>query len=209
VAGETLEDLSKDENGIHAATSAYLQEVTARAVKEAEAQYHAPIGDIIRMGVSSIRDAQTGMVIKLSRDGSTSAAKPPAQEPVVRKLAPDGISYLLVRTRVVTDSGILSLPPGTALRLVRLGVYTDGLHELMLTAEQVSNDVEAAREAKRADAAKGVVIAPRTVKPVLEPERTTAPRTPVPRPRSGLGTSSGLGVSGGLDMSGSSRDGHK
>ena len=140
----------------------------------------------------------------------TPATKPATSTPAsaVRELAPDGIVYLLVRVRMETDSGIISLPPGTGLKLIRPGVYTDGLHELTLTAEQVSNDVETAREAKRADAAKEVVIVPRTVKPAPGPERTT-PLTPAPRPASGLGTSSGLGVSGGLDTSGSSRNGHK
>ena len=144
-----------------------------------------------------------GFVVPPNEEPEPIAAATPA--PVVRELAPAGIVYLLVRTRVQTDSGIISLPPGTGLKLVRPGVYTDGIRELPLSADAVTNDVETARAAKREDAAKEVVIAPRAATPKTEPK----PRTPAVRAMPGAHASGALGVSNGLDMDRTNKLGHK
>lgn len=128
-------------------------------------------------------------------------------KPAARELAPAGVLYLVVRTQVETDSGIISLPPGTGLKLVRPGVYTDGIREIPLSPDAVTNDVETARSAKRDDTAKQIVIAPRAVTP--EPKPKSALRPPAARAVPSDHSSGALGVSGGLDMDRTDKHGHK
>jgi hypothetical protein len=81
------------------------------------------------------------------------AVTPVATPAPVVELAPEGVFYLLAAARVETADGIHGLPPGTGVKLVRPGVYLTPYGEASLSAEQVTNDLSAARAARDADKA--------------------------------------------------------
>jgi len=70
------------------------------------------------------------------------------------RLAPEGIYYLIVAVKVETKDGIVGLPPGTGVKLVRPGVYLTPLGEMSLTSAQLTNDMDVAREARDTDHAR-------------------------------------------------------
>ena len=69
------------------------------------------------------------------------------------ELAPPGIFYLLTATSVTTRDGVLGFPPGTRLKLARPGVYLtlSPAVEVSLRADQVTNDMTAARRVMTSD----------------------------------------------------------
>jgi len=70
------------------------------------------------------------------------------------RLAPEGIFYLIVAVNVETKDGIVGLPPGTGVKLVRPGVYLTPQGEMSLTSAQLTNDMDVAREARDTDHAR-------------------------------------------------------
>lgn len=81
---------------------------------------------------------------------------PATPVPVVHRLAPEGIFYVLQRVTVTTDDGIHGLAPGTGVRLVRKTdagmVVTDGQHEFTALPSQLTNDLDVAGNAAGIDA---------------------------------------------------------
>jgi hypothetical protein len=90
-----------------------------------------------------------------------SATPPPASQPVAvvtpapatpaPELAPPGVFYLLAAARVETTDGIMGLPPGTGVKLVRPGVYLTPAGEAPLDASKLTNDMGVARRARDRD----------------------------------------------------------
>ena len=69
----------------------------------------------------AVRVAPANQILATQTPSSSSSQTSPVaiEQPASRRLAPDGIYYLLQRTSVSTDSGIASIPPGT--RVERVG----------------------------------------------------------------------------------------
>jgi len=76
---------------------------------------------------------------------------PPESTPSAPELAPPGVFYLIVAARVETKNGIMGLPPGTGVKLVRPGIYLTPAGEVPLSAEQMTNDLVVARRVAAAD----------------------------------------------------------
>ena len=88
---------------------------------------------------------------------STPAPATPAATPAVAEvppdpLAPEGVFFLLAKASVMTDDGIVGLPPGTKVTKVEAGSYKDDQgRTLSLKDEQVTNNLRLAKEAAGAD----------------------------------------------------------
>ena len=83
---------------------------------------------------------------------SPSSAPPPVATPAAH-LAPEGVFYLIAAARVETNDGIIGLPPGTGVKLVRPGIYLTPAGETPLPPEQLTNDMDIARQARDSDRA--------------------------------------------------------
>jgi hypothetical protein len=76
-------------------------------------------------------------------------ATPPPATPA-RRLAAEGVFYLVSWVRIETNDGIVGLPPGTGVKLVRPGVYLTPAGEAPLNDYQITNDLDIARRARDA-----------------------------------------------------------
>jgi hypothetical protein len=112
------------------------------------------------------------------------AAAPPAQDP----LAPPGIFFLLQKTSITTDDGIVGLKPGQSLRQVGPGTYEANGQTVQLRENQVTNNLRIARQFATADAVTQAALR-QTLQPTPSVAPITASRsapplaTPVPRPQ--------------------------
>lgn len=84
------------------------------------------------------------------------ATPPPAPAPATPapELAPEGVFYLLAAARVETADGLVGLPPGTGVKLVRPGIYLTPSGEVPLDPALLTNDMGKARAARDADRAR-------------------------------------------------------
>ena len=74
--------------------------------------------------------------------------------PVQKRLAPEGVYYVLQRLSVTTDSGVASVTPGGKVTLVRAGspmCVTDGEHQYDANSSQLTNDIDLAEKLARDD----------------------------------------------------------
>jgi len=69
------------------------------------------------------------------------------------QLAPPGVFYLLTPAHVETKDGIIGLPPGTRVTLVRPGIYLTPSGKVSLDETQLTNDLGKARAASANDRA--------------------------------------------------------
>jgi hypothetical protein len=81
------------------------------------------------------------------------AVATPEPAPPERHLAVEGVFYLVSWVRVENSDGVTGLPPGTGVKLVRPGVYLTPAGEWPLEANQITNDLDVARQARDAGAA--------------------------------------------------------
>ncbi len=114
---------------------------------------------------------------------ATPAPNPaPAPEPPPKRLAPEGIFYVIQRISVTTDDGVRSIPVGTGAKLVRQSglqlVLNDGKSEFTAARSQVTNDLDEAesylRQSTQVDSA---AIPSRSVAaaPLPQPATLAAP----------------------------------
>jgi hypothetical protein len=75
---------------------------------------------------------------------------PEPAAPAPPELAPEGVFYVIVATRVETESGVHGLPPGTGVKLVRPGIYLTPAGEMAIAPERLTNDMAVARAARNA-----------------------------------------------------------
>lgn len=75
------------------------------------------------------------------------ATPTPAQATPAPELAPPGVFYLVTAARVETNDGVVGLPPGTGVKLVRPGIYLTPAGEVPLNPAQLTNDMGVARRA--------------------------------------------------------------
>jgi hypothetical protein len=71
-----------------------------------------------------------------------------------RNLAPEGTYFLIERISVMTDSGVVGVPPGTIVKLVSAGPamrVSDGKNEFEVRSTQLTNDYDVALLAANAD----------------------------------------------------------
>lgn len=103
----------------------------------------------------------------------------PEPEPEPR-LAPEGVFFALEPLSIIHSEGIIGIIPGTELRLVEhrgsVMVMAYGTHALEVSPTQVTNDLDIAMEAARADAAgQQAVIEHLRQRPAPTPVAETAP----------------------------------
>ena len=95
-----------------------------------------------------------------------------ATTPVPDPLAPPGVFYLLQKTSITTEDGIVGLKPGQLLRQVSPGAYEVNGHTIELPDHQVTNNLRIARQFAAA------AVAPQAaLRPPLPPKTTPAPAT--------------------------------
>lgn len=84
-------------------------------------------------------------------------AKPTPVRPVAqeRRLAPEGTFFLLQRASLPIDSGVIGFAPGTKVTLVEQGdsdsTVTDGQYQFKVPSSQLTNDLDLAGSAAKAD----------------------------------------------------------
>jgi hypothetical protein len=86
---------------------------------------------------------------------------------------------------VETDSGIVGLPPGTGVKLVREGIYQTPAGEVPLDAKLLTNDMTLARKVLNADRAKQAATKARLASDAAVAaarEKAAAMATPAPTP---------------------------
>jgi hypothetical protein len=93
----------------------------------------------------------TPVAVRITTPSPTpvAVAKPPPATPA-RHLAAEGVFYLVSWVRIETNDGIVGLPPGTGVKLVRPGVYLTPNGEAPLNDFQITNDLDIARQARDA-----------------------------------------------------------
>jgi hypothetical protein len=141
---------------------------------------------------------------------STPAPAAPARTtpaPVVKRLAPEGTFYLLVKKSIETSDGIIGFKPGTLVKQESDGRFTAEGHKLDIQPNEITNELDIAARYAGADAlrqatlrqASASVAAPSAAAPASTPapaSRQSGPSVvPSQRSASALDTSSALGSS--------------
>lgn len=113
----------------------------------------------------------------------------PAATPDTRRLAPEGVYYLLGRISVTTDSGVVGVNAGTQVLLLEKQEngalkVTDGPDDFVVAASEITNDLDIAA---RLTSGKGVA-AQRALRPTqparnAEPHAGAAPDESAAEPR--------------------------
>jgi hypothetical protein len=138
----------------------------------------------------------------------TEEALPPVSTPAPvanPRLAPEGVFYLVAPAQVETPSGVIRLAVGTGVRRLRPGVYLTPSGEAALRDDQVTNDLDRARQARDAAQAREAAEATARAAVAAPPRRAATPEPWIPpeyqRPvegvvtqPSGLQTSTALGT---------------
>src|SRR5437773_10609921 len=102
------------------------------------------------------------------------AAKPTPARPAApqRRLAPDGIYFLLERASLRIDSGVIGFAPGTKVTLLDQGnsasTVTDGQYQFAVPPSQLTNDLDIAAGVAKSDYAAQAQLAELTAKWVQE-----------------------------------------
>ena len=81
-------------------------------------------------------------------------SQPTPEAKLLRRLAPEGVFFVLQRLSTTTDSGVASAVPGTKVTLVRDGLpmrVSDGQNEYDALASQLTNDMDVAEKLAQAD----------------------------------------------------------
>jgi hypothetical protein len=114
---------------------------------------------------------------------STPAQRTTAQRPGSRptparsvphepRLAPEGTFFLLQRTSLPIDSGVIGFPPGTKVMLIEqvdsVSTVTDGEYQFKVPSSQLTNDLDIAASVASADYATQAQIAELTAKRAQE-----------------------------------------
>lgn len=108
------------------------------------------------------------------------ATPAPATPAPASHLAPEGVFFLTVAKSIMTDDGIIGLPPGTKVLRQAEGAYLAGEHKLTLRADEVTNDLRMAQQL--AQAARSVpVAAAAPVAPVAAAAAIAVPPAATPR----------------------------
>jgi len=84
-----------------------------------------------------------------TREVSKPVAEAVAADAPVKRLAPEGVFFVLQRISAATDSGVVSIGPGTKVTLVRAGSpmrVTDGEHQYDVSSDQLTNDMAIAEQ---------------------------------------------------------------
>ncbi len=148
-------------------------------------------------------------------------------EPPARNLAPDGIFFLLVRKSIETESGFQGVAPGARLKFAAPGMYEIEGQKIALRDDEVTNDLDIARQIAGADAAAQQALRQRSASEAakaralqLAREAQTGPAPREAGPASSMsappassvssaiseGGSTGLQTSGGIGATHSKRD---
>lgn len=131
--------------------------------------------------------------------------------PAQKRLAPEGVFFLLTKKSVETDAGIIGLRPGTQVVRQPDGKFLVEGHTLDLAPGEITNDLDIAVRVAGADTRSQAVIrqtlAARPAASVHRPEPVTesrssnsasesgaSPSTPAQRSESSLGGSNSLGA---------------
>jgi len=102
------------------------------------------------------------------------AARPTPARAVARepRLAPEGTFFLLQRTSLPIDSGVIGFAPGTKVTLVEqtdsVSTVTDGEYQFKVPSSQLTNDLDLAASVASADYAAQAQIAELTAKRAQE-----------------------------------------
>ena len=102
------------------------------------------------------------------------AARPTPGRAVARepRLAPEGTFFLLQRTSLPIDSGVIGFAPGTKVTLVEqtdsVSTVTDGEYQFKVPSSQLTNDLDLAASVASADYAAQAQIAELTAKRAQE-----------------------------------------
>jgi hypothetical protein len=105
-------------------------------------------------------------------------ATPTSARPVVtkqRRLAPEGTYFLLQRTSLKIDSGVIGFAPGTKVTMVNkadpMSTVSDGQYQFIVPSSQLTNDLDIAENAAKADYAAQAEVAKSIGKSVHEYEK--------------------------------------
>jgi hypothetical protein len=92
-----------------------------------------------------------------------------------RRLAPEGTFFLLQRTSLKIDSGVIGFAPGTKVTLIdqrdSISTVSAGYYQLTVPSSQLTNDLEIAENAAKADYATQAQVAESIGKSVREYEQ--------------------------------------
>jgi hypothetical protein len=87
----------------------------------------------------------------------------PTPTPITKHLAPEGIYFLVERVSITTDEGIHGVNLGAKVRLVKKVadkfIVNDGVFDFALSQDQITNDLDEARQLANYDAATQAKIA--------------------------------------------------
>jgi hypothetical protein len=103
-----------------------------------------------------------------------SGAKPTPARAVARepRLAPEGTFFLLQRTSLPIDSGVIGFAPGTKVTLIEqvgpVSTVTDGEYQFKVQSSQLTNDLNVAEDVASADYAAQAQIAELTARHAQE-----------------------------------------
>jgi hypothetical protein len=107
--------------------------------------------------------------------------KPPPQPivarptPPTKRLAPEGVYFLLERVYIPSNSGGTGLSPGTPVTLLNsngsISRVSDGNHDFEIKSSQLTNDLDIAARVAKADAATQNKVAQSIAKSIQEHEK--------------------------------------
>lgn len=106
-------------------------------------------------------------------------AMPPTPTPVAKRLAPEGMFYLLVKKSVETTDGITGFKPGTLVKQEADGSFTAEGKQLEVRPNEITNDLDLAARYAGADAMRQAAIRQSTSAAALPPAGTQ-PSAPNP-----------------------------
>jgi hypothetical protein len=113
-------------------------------------------------------------VVVVSTPSEAPAIPPPvvaAPAPPAKRLAPDGMFFLLTKKSVETDAGIVGLRPGAQVIRQPDGKFLADGHLLELAAGEITNDLDLAARVAGADArAQAAIRQTLAARPVTAPE---------------------------------------
>lgn len=134
---------------------------------------HAPTPPSSSKSAASARPTLTKPSAAQQRSVTSAPARPVVTKQ--RRLAPEGTFFLLQRISLKVDSGVIGFAPGTKVTLIdqrdSISTVSDGHYQLTVPSSQLTNDLDIAENAAKADYATQAQIAQSIGKSIREYEQ--------------------------------------